>query len=114
MGTKSGSSKKRRDILKGRQAAQATPTPGPKVSVRKNHTADEVCREPLTENDLDATATDFLPRYFQLLYDLHVARDKVLDMNEQKTSPSCGTPKNSTLWLGELQRWEVTIPIPCS
>ena len=56
MGTKSGSSKKRRDILKGRQAAQATPTPGPKVSVRKNHTADEVCREPLTENDLEKEA----------------------------------------------------------
>ena len=53
----------------------------------------------------DDNAAKLLPRYFNLLYDLHVARDRHLTLNEQKFHQPAGH-RNSTQWLGELQGWD--------
>ena len=58
----------------------------------------------------DDNAAKLLPRYFNLLYDLHIARDRHLTLNEQKVHQPTGH-RNSAQWLGELQGWTVERPI---
>ena len=47
-----------------------------------------------------------LQQHFQLLYDLHCARDKWLALNEQKLHLNSGH-RNSSLMLRDLQGWTV-------
>ena len=50
-----------------------------------------------------------LPRYFNLLYDLHCARNKWFELNEQAIQLPT-THRSSSQWLRELQGWIVETP----
>ena len=57
------------------------------------------------DDDLDKVQQ----QHFQLLYDLHCARDKWFAMNEEKLTLPTGH-RNSLQWMGELQHYTVTSP----
>ncbi len=57
----------------------------------------------------DTNKRNRLTQYFNLLYDLHLARNKWFELNEQATQLPT-THRNSSQWLRELQGWIVETP----